>query len=265
MFVCIGYKRKCTTVLLLCQQLAQSVYKTFLNESAEKYKWSSENYADNQQVYRSYVEYQREYGKEFVVTQLQQAKEPFLNFLEEIKAVMQALANDPIEVGSGIRQPRKRQHLLLHPEKTFPHPRVAITHPQRTYQDVKNEIASQLSNLPNFTAHTRITVEGQTVEHTITTFEPGQGIGKALQQRIADIQARNRDPRYGGYCRTRNEVEAEIIQRQFACIGAAPAQPQIPQSPRHARQVPVQGKCPKCGFSNNPPGSMFCNQCGTKL
>ena len=25
MFVCVGYKRKCTTVLLLCQQLAQSV------------------------------------------------------------------------------------------------------------------------------------------------------------------------------------------------------------------------------------------------
>lgn len=103
-------------------------------------------------------------------------------------------------------------------------------------------------------------------EYTITTLAPGQGIGKtAFDQRIAAIQARNRDSRYGGYCRPRQDVEAEIAQRQTQCSGSAPAQPQVPQQPpRHARQVPIQVNCPNCGASNQS-GSKFCNQCGNTL
>ena len=127
---------------------------------------------------------------------------------------MQALADEPIYAGSGIRQPRKRQQILLHPEKTFPHPRKTITHPQRTYADMVNDIANQLSSLPNYTARTRITVEGQTVEHTLKTFEPEKGLyGKPLQERIARIQARNIQDRI---LRKRADVEAEITQRQTA-------------------------------------------------
>ncbi len=175
--------------------------------------------------------------------------------------VMRVLAVEPILESSGIRQPRKRQQILLHPEKTFPHPRKAITHPQRPYADIRNEIANQLSSLPNFTARARIIVEGQTVEHTIKTLEPEKGLyGKALQERIARIQAQNKKD---GYIRARVDVEEEITQRQQQCIGSSTAQRQ-PQQPRHARQVPVQGKCPNCGASNTL-GARFCNQCGTNL
>ncbi len=178
--------------------------------------------------------------------------------LDELKNVMEALAEHPLSASSGIRQPRKRKQINYHT-----HPRKTITHPQRPYQDVLNEVASQLVSLPNFTTRIRITVEGQTVEHTIKTLEPEKGLyGKLLQERIARIQAQNRRD---GYTRARADIEAEIMHRQFACIGAAaPPQPQLPQSPRHARQVPVQGKCPNCGKSN-APDAQFCNQCGTKL
>ena len=168
--------------------------------------------------------------------------------MEELKDVMQALADEPIYAGSGIRQPRK--HTQLH---YLPHPRKTIPHPQRTYADMVNDIANQLSSLPNYTARTRITVEGQTVEHTLKTFEPEKGLyGKPLQERIARIQARNIQE---GILRKRADVEAEITQRQTQ-------QPQ--QQTRHARNVPVQSTCPNCGKAN-PTESQFCNQCGAKL
>ncbi len=155
--------------------------------------------------------------------------------------------------------------ILLHPEKTFPHPRVAIPHPQRPYADIRNEIANDIANLPKFTARVKIALDDtQNVEHMIKTLAPGQVIARSLPQRMATIQAQNRKPDQFGrvYCRSRKEVEAEITNRQSSWDGSSPARPQ--QQARHARQVPVQGKCQNCGASNSP-GSQFCNQCGTKL
>src|SRR5207253_1909055 len=42
-----------------------------------------------------------------IQTQLQEEKERFLGFIQDLKDVMQALADEPIYAGSGIRQPRK--------------------------------------------------------------------------------------------------------------------------------------------------------------
>jgi zinc-ribbon domain len=205
-----------------------------------------------------------------VEAELQEQKTIFLNFFWELKQVMQALASDPIRERSGLEQPRKRKQINYHthPPQTITHPRKTIMHPQRPYQDVKNDIANQLSGLTNFTARVKIAANTGIVEQTINTFAPGQGIGKALQQRIATIQAKNRQD---GYTRSRQDVEAEITTRQAGCSGSPPALPQQPQQPlpkqppqRYARQVPVQANCQNCGASNQP-GSKFCNQCGRKL
>jgi len=135
----------------------------------------------------------------------------------------------------------------------------------RPYADVRNQIANDIANLPKFTARVKIALDDtRNVEHSIKTLAPGQVIARSLPQRIATIQAQNRKPDQFGrvYCRSRKEVEAEITNRQSSWDGSSPARPQ--QQARHARQVPVQGKCPNCGASNSP-GSQFCNKCGTKL
>lgn len=184
-----------------------------------------------------------------------------IDFDSSIHDALEVLRKEPIMTESGRQQPRTRKQItyLTHPRETITHPRVAITHPQRTFQDMKNDIANQLASLPNFIARTRISVEGQTAEYTIKTLAPGQRIGKELQQRIATIQAQNRKPDQLGrvYCRSRKEVEGEITQRQASWNSSTSAQKQTP----HVRQVPT---CPNCGKSNSP-GSLFCNQCGTKL
>jgi hypothetical protein len=224
-------------------------------------------------------------------------------FLTDLREVMRILAVVPILEGSGVRQPRKRKQINYHthPAQTLTHPRKVIMHPQRTYQDVRNDIANQLSGLPNFTARVKTNENvlqnpvpqnpgkkclkckllnkyganycqgcGKQLpvlnEYTFTTLKPLGGLGKAaLQQRLTTIQANNIQQRY---VRDRTKVEAEIIKRQTSCSSSAPTQPQKPQHPtpqqRHARQVPVQGKCHNCGASNSP-GSKFCNQCGTQL
>ncbi len=211
-----------------------------------------------------------------IEAKMQPEKSTFLNFLQELKSVMQALAKDPIMIGSGQWIKKTRPGTV------------------RPYQDVKNDIANQLSGLPPFTARVKIGGNapqnpGKTCmncgllnysgnkfcggcsaqlpapnEYTIQTLVPGQGIGKtALQQRLASIQTNNiRD----GYVKKREEVEKEIAQRQTSCSGSPPAQPPLPQQPpRHARQVPIQGNCPNCGFSNNPTGAKFCSNCGRTL
>jgi hypothetical protein len=144
-----------------------------------------------------------------------------------------------------------------------------VAGPDVPTSEVKNRLANQLSQLPKFTARVKIAMEektpdGQTrtwvEEHLVKTLEPEKGIyGKALQERIARIQARNRRD---GYMRERTAIEAEITQRQQRCSGSSPAQSQPQQG--YARQVKLQGKCPNCGASNRP-GSKFCNQCGTQL
>jgi len=220
----------------------------------------------------------------------------FETFLRDLRAAMRELAKNPIEEPSGLEQPRKRKQINYHthPPQTITHPRKTIMHPQRPYQDVRNDIANQLSGLPAFTARVKLGTNapqnpGKTClscgllntsgaryctgcnsklpapnEYIITTIKPAGGMGtQQLDQRIKRIQARNIQD---GYVRERTKVEAEITQRQTQRCGSPPAQPQQPQQPPHrvARQVPVQGKCQNCGASNSP-GSKFCNQCGGKL
>src|SRR5438270_9498885 len=100
-------------------------------------------------------------------------------------------------------------------------------HTQRTYQDVKNDIANQLSGFPNFTARVKLSEIlshnpgkkclnckhqsksgdkfcmkcGKKLpvpnEYTFTTLKPLGGIGKAaLQQRLSAIQANNMQKGY---------------------------------------------------------------------
>lgn len=199
-----------------------------------------------------------------------------VEFLSDLLAMVRILAVEPIEEDSG------RQETVYRPG------------PVRPFQDIKNDIANQLSGLPSFAARVKISGNapqnpGHTClscgyqsrpsamycgicgiklsspnEYTITTLKPAGGIGtQQLRQRIARIQARNLQD---GYVRERVTVEAEILQRQQS-FQPVPALPHVPQPQRvqhHVRQVPVQGNCPTCGKSN-PPGSKFCNQCGAKL
>jgi hypothetical protein len=101
---------------------------------------------------------------------------------------------------------------LTHESEKITIPRKTIMHPQRSYADVLNEVASQLANLPAFTARAKIATGGKPIEYTIRTLEPERGLDRtALQERVERIQARNRDD---GYIRLRQEVEAEIRTRQ---------------------------------------------------
>jgi hypothetical protein len=216
----------------------------------------------------------------FIETEIPPMRTPFLSCINELKEVCQALAANPILVDSG------EEEVIYRPGAVRP------------YQDIKNDIANQLSGLPSFTARIKIgsnatqnpgkkclncgkqsksgalycggcgTKLPAQNEYTLTTIKPAGGIGaQQLQQRIKAIQTRNLRE---GYVRERVKVEAEILQRQTGCSsGAVPAQPQ-PQQPspqpqaRHARQVAVKGNCPKCGAANSS-NAKFCNQCGTKL
>jgi hypothetical protein len=123
-----------------------------------------------------------------------------------------------IHVPSGQYQPRMRTqiHLITHPRQTLSHPRIAIMHPQRTYADMLNEVASELVNLPLFTARVKIIEDGQKVEYTVKTLDPKQLpdkplFGQALQERIDNIKEQNIQ---SGYLRKRSDVEEEIIKRQ---------------------------------------------------
>jgi hypothetical protein len=174
-------------------------------------------------------------------------KERFIRFESNLITVGSNLLVDPIMTESG-----KFEEKPLAP---------------RTYADVHNEIANSLVGLPNFTARVKIASTNGTLEQPIKTLQPEKGLyGKSLQERIDRIRASNIQQ---SYLRDRTKVEAEIIKRQTSCSsnGSTLAQQQqpSPQTPRHARQVTVQGNCPKCGFSKNPSEARFCMQCGTKL
>ncbi len=187
-------------------------------------------------------------------------------FFMSLRRMLKALVAEPILAPTGQYQPRKRTQVhylthprktILHPRQTINHPRKTIQHPQRSYADVQAEIASELVNLPQYTARVKLSDgNGNTVEHTIQTFKPEKGLyGQALEARIESIRQRNITD---GYLRDRATIEAEIRDRQAKCSQQGFSPPQAPPAARKA--IP----CSSCGFSN-PIGSKFCNQCGTKL
>src|SRR6266487_2777438 len=143
----------------------------------------------------------------------------FERFCESAQLCQYALwQNALMTTDSGLYQPRKRQQIIVRPEKT-------LIHPQRTYADMLKQVSSELTNLDNFTARVRYKNAGESlVEATIRTLDPKQPpekplFGQAWQERIARIQAQNRTPDERGisHCRPRQEVEAEIKQRQEQC------------------------------------------------
>jgi hypothetical protein len=100
----------------------------------------------------------------------------------------------------------------------------------QTYDQKRDEIANELSNLSKFTARVKIATGEKLLEHTIRTFEPGRGVGRvALQERIRRIQSDNRDH---GYCQKREDVEDAILQRQAQCS----QQPDEPHDAIYRRQ-----------------------------
>ncbi len=173
--------------------------------------------------------------------------EKAISFINDVITLCSELAAVPIRVPTGQKRMVKRiqPHItyLTHESEKITHPRVAIMHPQRSYADMLNEVASQIANLPVYTAKVKITVGEQEVEHTIKTLDPKQEPGKplfrqALQERIARIQAHNRTPSLPGalpYCRSRQEVEAEIRTRQVQCSQPPPDEPPVSR-----RQQPKQ-------------------------
>ena len=121
---------------------------------------------------------------------------PALAFIASLRLVMLVLADDPILINTGQHEP--------------------IYDKPRTYQDVQNEIATRLANLPKFTARVKmIGSDDKPVEHTVKTLKPERGFrGIALQDRIESIRANNiRDK----YCLQRSDVEEEIRKRQDQC------------------------------------------------
>jgi hypothetical protein len=145
----------------------------------------------------------------------------FVKLLSSLRHTMAILAREPILVATGQHSP--------------------IYDKPRPFSDVQNEIASKLATLPNFTALARIATENSTVEYTIRTLAPEQGLGKTpLQERIERIQAHNRQQ---GYTRSRQVVEAEIRQRQARCSQQPPLPgkqpPQPPEEPPPiSRRIP---------------------------
>src|SRR5207253_4315308 len=118
--------------------------------------------------------------------------EKLLVFSSHLLALCKGLTADPIRVPTGqkrlVKRIEPRISYLTHESEKITHPRKTIMHPQRTYADMHNEVASQLANLPAFTARAKIATEGKPTEFTIRTLEPERGLGRiALQERIERI------------------------------------------------------------------------------
>jgi hypothetical protein len=104
----------------------------------------------------------------------------------ELRYTMDMLAQYPILVDTGQYQPRYQN---------------------RTFADMENQIARDLTQQPNFQARVKL-LSG---EHIIQTKKSSQGLtGSQLEDRIARIQAQTRQ----NYCKPRIEVEREIRERQ---------------------------------------------------
>jgi hypothetical protein len=168
------------------------------------------------------------------------------DFISNLITLCKGLAADPILVGTG----QKRMVKRIQPHITYiPHESEKIQHPRRAEQDMVNEMARTLTNLPLYTARAKITIKTGPDEYTIKTLEmktldpkkhPDKPLyGQALQERIDSIRDQNRE---GGYVRPRHEVEEEIRTRQEQ-YNKPPQEPPIsPQPPRE--QPRKQGVVP---------------------
>ena len=109
-----------------------------------------------------------------------------VKMITELRYAMDALAQHPILVDTGQYQPKYQN---------------------RTFADMENQIARDLTNQPNFQAKVKL-LSG---EHVIQTKESPPGLtGAQLAERIAQIQTQTRK----NYCKPQLEVEREIRERQ---------------------------------------------------
>lgn len=216
------------------------VHRSFfhLGEFKDHFEHSfPQEYLDSSEGKQHWQKVIRETG-EFVASLTEEEAVRVVNFVSYFYPLCVGL-NDPenhilVPTGQTIARKRQQIHYVTHPRET-------IMHPQRSYADVLNQVASQLANLPLYTARVKITVDGQGVEHTIKTLDPKQEpgrplFGQALQERITRIQAQNRTPSTSGslpYCRSRQEVEAEIRTRQEQCSEPPEEEPPISRRQPH--------------------------------
>jgi len=180
--------------------------------------------------------------EEAVLAHVPVAVNDVVSFARTLLVLCEGLAREPIMVSTGQKRlvKKNRPHLTY-----LTHPRKTIMHPQRSYADMLNEVASQLVNLPHYTARVKITVDGQIVEHTIKTLDPKQQpdrplFGQALQERLSRIKEQNIQD---GYVRERARVEEEIRVRQEQCL-------QMPQTPGKQPPLPPEDEPP---ISRRPP------------
>ena len=128
---------------------------------------------------------------DFFIESCRKKKKPaaiaLVNLITELRYTMETLAKQPILVDTGSQYQPKYQN--------------------RTFADMENQIARDLTNQPNYQAKVKL-LSG---EHTIQTknIPPGL-IGLQLEQRIAQIQTQTRN----NYCKPCTEVEREIRERQ---------------------------------------------------
>ena len=185
------------------------------------------------QVYKS----ERKVDKDNISEWATQAGRCARDFISNLVILCKGLADDPIKTGTGQKRMVKRiqPHItyLTHESEKLTIPRKTIMHPQRTYADVHNEVASQLTNLPVFTARVKIATNNGIEEHTIRTLDPKQDhdrplFGQALQDRIDSIKKQNIQD---GYVRERAAVEEEIRTRQGQCSQPPEAEPPISRRP----------------------------------
>ena len=109
-----------------------------------------------------------------------------VKMITELRYAMAQLAQYPILVDTGQYQPKYQN---------------------RTFADMENEIARDLTQQPNFQAKVKL-LSG---EHTIQTKNYPPGLtGKYLEARIEQITEQTRL----NYCKPRAAVEEEIRQRQ---------------------------------------------------
>ena len=149
-------------------------------------------------VYQSSVENIQTYLRPFLY---------YLQFISHLHCAQLALSQPQGQLWtmeSGQYEPEKRTQTHI------------IMHPQRSYADMLNEVASELVNLPLYTARARIMTEAGRAEHTIRTLDPKEQsdrplFGQALQKRLESIREQNIQD---GYLRERSAVEEEIRQRQ---------------------------------------------------
>jgi hypothetical protein len=145
--------------------------------------------------------------------------------IPDVIALCEGVLEEPVYVPTGQQELTPKKHLHV---------------PSRlSEQEMIVQVARLLRRLPLYTASVAITTQAGIEEYTIRTLDPKQDtnrplFGQALADRIARIQENNRTPLTPGvlpYCRSRQEIEAEIRERQAKCSKSSEPPEEEPPDP----------------------------------